>query len=115
MNVFPIWIAAAAILAPASALADEPGYDCRALDLNGNRLIERSEFNKVANPDRSAASGASAEAAAPAFRRADRNDSGYLSEHELWRLPVKNGGGWIAVDKNRDGRIAPSEFEPMWK
>lgn len=75
MRVFAICVVAAAILTPAAAFAAQPGYDCRALDLNGDRLIQRSEFNKVANADRSAAGGGSAEAAAPAFRRADRNDS----------------------------------------
>ena len=106
-------LAAAITLVPAAALAQEPGYDCRALDLNGDRLIQRSEWNRVANPDRSAASGGSAATEGPAFRRADRNRSGYLSERELWTVPAEKGGGWIAVDENRDGRISPSEFRRL--
>lgn len=113
-------LAAAFALLPAASPAQEAGYDCRALDLNGDRLIQRSEWNRVANADRSAASGASAAsggsaaaAEGPAFRRADRNHSGYLSERELWTVPARKGGGWIAVDENRDGRISPSEFRPL--
>jgi hypothetical protein len=103
------------VLAPAAASAQEPGYVCRVLDLNGDRLIQRSEWNRVANADSSAASGGSAARGSPAFRGADGNDTGYLSDRELWRIPVRSGGGWIAVDRNRDGRIAPSEFERMSK
>ena len=108
-------LAASIALAPVASLAQEPGYDCRALDLNGDRLIQRSEWNRVANADRSAASGGTAAAEGPAFRRADRNGSGYLSERELWSVPAAKGGGWIAVDRNRDGRISPSEFERLRK
>ena len=108
-------LAAVVALAPITARAQEPGYVCRVLDLNGDRLIQRSEWNRVANSDRNAASGGSTARGSPAFRNADDNDTGYLSDRELWRIPVKSGGGWIAVDRNRDGRIAASEFGRMSK
>jgi hypothetical protein len=114
MRAFPIRVLLFTALAPAAALA-EPGYSCRALDLNGDRLIQPSEFYKVVNGGRSAASGASAaQKPSPAFRHADRNHDGYLSQSELDRLPVPPpGGGWMALDENHDGRIAPSEFRRL--
>jgi hypothetical protein len=75
-------LAAVVAFAPAAALAQLPGYVCQVLDLNGDRLIQRSEWNRVANSDRNAASGASAARGSPAFRNADGNDTGYLSDRE---------------------------------
>ena len=43
------------------------------------------------------------------FDRLDRNKDGYLSKQEL-SAPEANNGNWIAVDRDRDGRISRSEF-----
>ena len=51
-------------------------------------------------------------ATAPAtslFDRLDRNKDGYLSKDELESDEAKNRN-WIAVDRDRDGRISRSEF-----
>ena len=43
------------------------------------------------------------------FERLDRNKDGYLSPDELAAPEAKNGN-WIAIDRNRDGRISRAEF-----
>ena len=43
------------------------------------------------------------------FRELDTNGDGYLSSAEL--AGERSGeGNWLAVDRDGDGRIAPSEF-----
>jgi len=57
-----------------------------------------------------AASGASApSSAASLFERLDRNKDGYLTPDELTSDEAKNRN-WIAVDRDRDGRISRAEF-----
>ena len=57
-----------------------------------------------------AASGASApSAAASLFERLDRNKDGYLTPDELTSDEAKHRN-WIAVDRDRDGRISRAEF-----
>ena len=43
------------------------------------------------------------------FERLDRNGDGYLSADEL----ASQEGDWIAVDRDRDGRIGRSEFKVL--
>jgi len=43
------------------------------------------------------------------FKKLDRNGDGYLTADEL-SAQVAREGNWIAVDRNRDGRISPDEF-----
>jgi len=43
------------------------------------------------------------------FRRLDTNGDGVLSPQEL-AAPGAADGSWIAVDRNRDGRITREEF-----
>ena len=53
---------------------------------------------------------AAAGATAPSlFDRLDRNKDGYLTPDELAADEAKNRN-WIAVDRDRDGRISRSEF-----
>src|SRR5688572_20435594 len=55
---------------------------------------------------------AGAGASAPAtslFDRLDRNKDGYLSRDELASEEARRRN-WIAVDRNRDGRIGRTEF-----
>ncbi len=44
-----------------------------------------------------------------AFDRLDRNKDGYLSPEELAADEAKDRN-WIAIDRDRDGRISRSEF-----
>jgi hypothetical protein len=55
-----------------------------------------------------AASGATAPPGS-LFERLDRNNDGYLSADELSSDEAK-GRNWIAVDRDRDGRISRAEF-----
>jgi Ca2+-binding EF-hand superfamily protein len=43
------------------------------------------------------------------FERLDRNKDGYLSAEELASAEARSRN-WIAVDRDRDGRISRSEF-----
>jgi len=43
------------------------------------------------------------------FRKLDANGDGTLSRAEL-AAPAAQDGNWIAVDRDGDGRITPSEF-----
>jgi hypothetical protein len=51
----------------------------------------------------------SAEPEASLFDRLDRNKDGYLSKDEL-AAPEAQHGNWIAIDRDRDGRISRREF-----
>lgn len=46
------------------------------------------------------------------FRQLDRNSDGFLSSEELGR-GYGQQGNWAAVDRNNDGRIAPTEFTTL--
>jgi hypothetical protein len=46
------------------------------------------------------------------FRELDRNGDGYLTPDELWSERGRQGN-WAAVDRDRDGRIAPAEFTTL--
>ena len=53
---------------------------------------------------------AEAEAAkADLFHKLDTNADGTLSRSEL-AAPAAQDGNWIAIDRDGDGRISPSEF-----
>jgi hypothetical protein len=51
----------------------------------------------------------SAEPEGSLFDRLDRNKDGYLSKDEL-AAPASQNGNWIAIDRDRDGRISRREF-----
>jgi Ca2+-binding EF-hand superfamily protein len=51
----------------------------------------------------------SAEPEASLFERLDRNKDGFLSKEEL-AAPAAQNGNWIAIDRDRDGRISRREF-----
>jgi EF hand len=61
-----------------------------------------------AGAEPNATSGASAPAR-PLFDRLDRNRDGYLSSAELASDEARQAN-WIAVDRDRDGRIGRGEF-----
>jgi hypothetical protein len=44
------------------------------------------------------------------FRQLDRNGDGCLAGDELKRGLGGDEPNWLAVDRNRDGRITPEEF-----
>jgi Ca2+-binding EF-hand superfamily protein len=46
------------------------------------------------------------------FRRLDRNGDGYLSRDEM-RSAQAERANWIALDRNRDGRITENEFSAV--
>lgn len=50
-----------------------------------------------------------AEPEASLFERLDRNKDGYLSREELASREALNRN-WIAIDRDRDGRISRAEF-----
>jgi hypothetical protein len=54
----------------------------------------------------------SADADASLFERLDKNKDGYLSPDELTAPEAKNGN-WIAIDRDRDGRISRAEFNTL--
>src|SRR5688572_27922772 len=54
----------------------------------------------------------SAEPEASLFERLDRNKDGYLSKEELAADAAKHGN-WIAIDRDRDGRISRAEFNTV--
>ena len=51
----------------------------------------------------------SADPAPSEFDRLDKNKDGYLSKEEL-SAPEARNGNWLAIDRDRDGRISRSEF-----
>jgi hypothetical protein len=51
-------------------------------------------------------------ASASLFRELDRNGDGVLTADELSTDQARRGN-WIAIDRNRDGRITPSEFRAV--
>jgi|SRR5688572_5275605 Ca2+-binding EF-hand superfamily protein len=51
----------------------------------------------------------SAEPEASLFERLDRNKDGFLSKEEL-AAPAAQNGNWLAIDRDRDGRISRREF-----
>ena len=51
----------------------------------------------------------SADAEDSLFDRLDKNKDGYLTPDEL-AAPEARNGNWIAIDRNRDGRISREEF-----
>lgn len=111
-------VALCLLAAPAAAqdLSERERQIFRALDLDGDTTISRDEarwgrelIQSLAQDSAGAGAGATA-APSEAFRRQDRNRDGRLSESELWSTPVPNRGGWIAIDRDGDGLIAPAEF-----
>ena len=46
------------------------------------------------------------------FRELDCNGDGVLTAEELWTDQARRGN-WIAIDRNRNGRITPSEFRAV--
>jgi hypothetical protein len=55
----------------------------------------------------------SATCRADAFSHVDRDANGELSRSELERASPPPGGGWIAGDRNGDGRYGRGEFEAL--
>lgn len=51
----------------------------------------------------------SADPDASLFERLDRNKDGFLSKEEL-AAPAAQNGNWLAIDRDRDGRISRREF-----
>jgi hypothetical protein len=86
--------------------AEREGQILRAPDLS------RESVSAGASAAASASGGSTAEPSAM-FRRADRNNDGYLDQRELWGTTVPRGGGWMAMDRDSDGRIAPAEFRSI--
>jgi hypothetical protein len=54
----------------------------------------------------------SAEPEASLFERLDRNKDGFLSKEEL-AAPAGQNENWIAIDRDRDGRISRREFNAV--
>ena len=109
-----------ATAAAAQDLIERERQVFRALDMDGDARISRDEarwgrelIETLAGDGAGAGGSASprAQAAPPeVFRRLDRDSDGQLSASELWSTRVALGGGWIALDRDGNGLIAPSEF-----
>jgi hypothetical protein len=68
-----------------------------------------AQVNKAAAAGGSAVAEPDEAASRRLFRELDLNGDGYLTPDELRSERAKRGN-WAAVDRDRDGRIAPSEF-----
>jgi EF hand domain-containing protein len=102
-----LWAAlsgAAAMVLSAGAMAQtaQPAPD-RPLAAPGSTATENAAIGRVANQAQGSAD------SAQLFERLDRNGDGYLSADEL----ASQEGDWIAVDRDRDGRIGRSEFKAL--
>ena len=105
---------AASLVAAFAALSAEPAAAQSAPPAGAP---SSASTEKQPAPARSAAAGGSALVRDEAttnrlFNELDRNGDGYLSPDELKSDHALNNN-WIAVDRNRDGRISRSEFEAV--
>ena len=94
---------AAAMVLSAGAMAQtaQPAPD-RPLAAPGSSATENAPIGRVAGQ-------AQGPDSAQLFERLDRNGDGYLSADEL----ASQEGDWIAVDRDRDGRIGREEFKAL--
>ena len=93
---------------------------CFALLAAGAASAQQQPADKPRAP--SAAAGATAPSPSAAvvdpraadrlFSRFDTNRDGYLIDAELYAARADRGN-WIALDRNRDGRIARAEFTAL--
>ena len=117
-----VLFSALCLFATAAAAQDQSERErqiFRALDLDGDASISREEarwgrevIESLAGDSAGAGGTASPRArqTPELFRRLDRDRDGQLSDSELWSAQASSRGGWIALDRDGNGRIAPSEF-----
>ena len=88
----------------------------RALDFDGDGRVSPDEARWGHELIRSlagepAGAGGTARQRIPeVFRRLDRDRDGRLRSAELFGEEAPRGGGWMAMDRDGDGFISPSEF-----
>ena len=88
----------------------------RALDLDGDGGISRDEARwgheliRSFAGDSAGAGGTARQRIPEVFRRLDRDRDGRLGSAALFSEVAPRGGGWMAIDRDGDGFISPSEF-----
>jgi hypothetical protein len=115
--------AALCLFAAGAAAQDLPERErqiLRALDFDGDAAVSRDEARwgqeliRSLAGESAGAGGTAARRTIPGmFRRLDRNQDGRLSGQELFSEEAPRGGGWMALDRDGDGFIAPAEFAAM--